>query len=239
MGSRRLPGKVLIEVEGKPLLHRLCDRMKLCRLADEVIVATSAEREDDAIAGACARWGVPVFRGPAQDLTSRLLGAARIYELDAVVRVTGDNPLTDPGGIDDLITEFFEINNPKENEPTIVHNMHRNGYPYGMGAEVVSRSLLEVCDGQLCCPVEREHFAQFVKEHADQFKCRRVDAPAHLLRPQYFLTVDYSEDLVLQRAIYEYFRGRDEMSAGEIVEFLDANPALARLNCHLHQQFAQ
>lgn len=239
MGSKRLPGKVLIEVGGKPLLQRLCDRMKLCRQADEVIVATSVQPEDDAIADACARWDIAVFRGPGQDLTTRLLGAAQAYELHAIVRVTGDNPLTDPWGADDLVEEFLKADGAKENKPMIVHNMHRKGYPYGMGAEVVSRSLLELCDRTLSDRVEREYFAQFAKEHPMQFKCNRIDAPARVLRPRYFVTVDYPQDLDLQRAIYGYFRGRDEMRAEEIVAFLDANPALAKSNFHLHEQFAQ
>lgn len=237
MASKRLPGKALIEVEGKPLLQRLCERMKACRFAEDVIVATSEQREDDAIADACARWGVPVFRGPAQDLTTRLLGAARAYGLDAFVRVTGDNPLTDPAGIDELIEKFFEIRCSEENDPVVVHNMHREGYPYGMGAEVASRSLLEFCDRALRSTAERENVLQFAKSHPDQFDCRKIHAAAHLLRPGYFVTVDYQEDLELQRAIHGYFRGNDGMNASEIVAFLDANPGLAKLNSHLHEPF--
>lgn len=239
MGSRRLPGKALVEVEGKPLLRRLCDRMQLCRMADALIVATSANREDDAIAEAGASWGVAVFRGPAQDLTTRLLGAIEAYGFDVLVRVTGDNPLTDPGGVDDLVQKFFETEEAQENRPMMVHNMHRGGYPYGMGAEVANRSLLELCDRELHNPHEREYFAQFTKEHPETFKCRRIDAPKRLLRPQYFVTVDYPEDLDLQRAISRHFGGRNGMSAEEIITFLDASPVLAHSNFHLHQQFDQ
>lgn len=94
MGSKRLPGKALAEIAGQPLLKRLCDRMRLCQRAEDVIVATSNEREDDAIFDSCRSWGFNVFRGPAQDLTTRFLHAAKVYRLNAFVRVTGDNPLT-------------------------------------------------------------------------------------------------------------------------------------------------
>ncbi|MGB6482868.1 MAG: NTP transferase domain-containing protein [Candidatus Acidiferrales bacterium] len=239
MGSKRLPGKALAEVRGKPLLQGLCNRMRLCRSADEVIVATSDQREDDAIAGACIAWGFPVFRGPAKDLTTRLLGAAKANNLDAFVRVTGDNPLTDPDGIDELIEAFLTIDRAGGSGPSLVHNMHTRGYPYGTGAEVASRSVLELCDLELRCVEERENFAQFAKRHPRQFACTKIDAPPHLLRPQYFLTVDYQEDLDLQGAIYRQFLGRDEISLNEIVAFLDANPALAKLNSHLHHQFPE
>jgi spore coat polysaccharide biosynthesis protein SpsF len=239
MGSQRLPGKALAEVGGKPLLQRLCNRMRLCQSADDVIVATSHQREDDAIAEACFAWGFPVFRGPAKDLTTRLLGATKANKLDAFVRVTGDNPLTDPDGVDELIETFLAIKAARKNGPALVHNMHTKGYPYGTGAEVASRSVLELCDQELRCAEERENFAQFAKQHPRQFACTKIDAPPHLLRRQYFLTVDYQEDLDLQGAIYGHFLGRDEISLKEVVAFLDANPALAKLNSHLHQQFPE
>src|SRR5690348_17614017 len=103
MGSTRLPGKALVPICGQPLLQRLCNRMALCRTAQEVIVATSDRLRDDAIEECCARWRVKVFRGPEQDLTARLLGAADAFGLSDFVRVTGDNPLTDPEGVDALM----------------------------------------------------------------------------------------------------------------------------------------
>ncbi|HLW81503.1 MAG TPA: NTP transferase domain-containing protein [Candidatus Acidoferrales bacterium] len=238
MGSKRLPGKALIEIEGKPLLHRLCNRMKLCRRADEVIVATSDEPQDDAIAEACARWGNSVFRGPEKDLTARLLGAAEAHGLSSFVRVTADNPLTDPGGIDNLIDALLGNGSGEKSRAVLVHNMHRHGYPYGTGAEAANRSLLEWCDQQLVGADERECFALYVKQHPRQFCAVRIDAAPHLRRP-YFLTVDHREDLELLRAIYSHFAGRDEMGLEDVNQFLDSNPGIAKLNSHLHQQFPE
>lgn len=237
MGSKRLPGKALALISGEPLLKRLCERMKLCRRADEVIVATSSEHEDDAIAEACASWGFEAFRGPAKDLTTRFLRAAEFFHLAVFVRVTGDNPLTDPAGIDELIARFLETEAAQEGRPAILHNMHRKGYPYGTGAEVANLALLEFCDGRLRSLEGREHFAQFSKGQPSEIACTKVDAPQCLLRPEYFLTVDYPEDLRLQQRIHDECRGRGDFTLREVVGFLDANPALARMNSHLHQQF--
>lgn len=239
MGSRRLPGKALAEIAGKPLLQRLCDRMKLCRRADQVIVATSDQREDNAIAEACADWEFPVYRGPAKDLTTRLLGAAKANQLDAIVRVTGDNPLTDPGGIDALIEAFLALRQTRMHRLIVVHNMHVKGYPYGTGAECISRQLIEFCDEHLRGEEERENFALFAKQHSKQFECVKIDAPPSLLRSNYFLTVDFPEDLVLQREIHACFSGCDDISTEKVIEFLDANPALAKSNAHLHSQFSE
>lgn len=237
LGSSRLPRKALIEVEGKPLLLRLCDRMRLCRRAEDLIVAMSDQPQDRELEDACRLWGVPVCCGPEKDLTTRLLGAARMRGLTALVRVTGDNPLTDPQGIDELIGALVESAKCGEDGAAIAHNAHRKGYPYGTGAEVVQRSLLEKCDRELTVPDDREYVLLFARRHPERFRCIKLDAPARLQRSQYFLTVDYAEDLALQKAIYRNFGGRDDMRLEEIIAFLDANPKIAKLNSHLHKQF--
>lgn len=239
MGSKRLPGKVLAGIAGEPLLKQLCQRVGRCQLADDVIVATSTEREDDAIFDACRSWGFNVFRGPERDLTTRLLGAARAYGLEGFVRVTGDNPLTDPVGIDDLIATFSESDAARRAWPVMLHNMHRKGYPYGTGAEVANLALLEFCDRGLQSLQEREHFAQFAKQQSSDVECMRIDAPRELLRPQYFLTVDYPEDLELQNRIHGELCGCGDFSLQNVIGFLDENPELANMNSHLHQQFPE
>ena len=235
MASKRLVGKALIELHGKPLLQRVCNRVRGSQLADEVMVATSERPEDDPIAESCQEWGITVFRGQEKDLTTRLLGAVHAKNLDGFVRVTGDNPLTDPDGIDEMIDRFLHACNAAD-DGLVIHNMHRKGYPYGTGAEVISRSLLEWCNWELHSPDDRENFAQRAKRDP-RFACVKLDAPGHLLRPQYFLTVDYNEDLYLQREIFGHFSDDNHMSLAQVIEFLDANPKLATMNSHLHRQF--
>jgi len=237
MASKRLPGKVLMDIAGTPLLRRLCNRMRLCRRADEVVIATSDQPQDRAIADACAAWGFHVFRGPEQDLTSRLLGAARAHDLTFFVRVTADNPLTDPQGIDALI-DALQKRCANMKKSVLVHNMHAKGYPYGTGAEAAHRGVLEICDRDLTRSCDREYFALYVKTHPEQFDCVKIDAPPQLVRPGYFLTVDHPVDLELMRAIYAGVPGEDEICLQEVIRFLDANPELAKRNSNLHQEFA-
>lgn len=236
MGSTRLPGKALVPICGKPLLQRLCNRMALCRRAREVIVATSGQSQDDVIEECCVLWGVKVFRGPERDLTARLLGAADAFGLSEFVRVTGDNPLTDPEGLDALITELMEQQRGNGIRPVLVHNMHRDGHPYGAGAEAASRSVLEYCDRHLTDPHGREYFAAYAKKHSE-FHCVELHSAADIQRPNYFLTVDHEEDLRLIRRIYESVPGGDHMRLKDVIRFLDANPRLAQYNAHLHQPF--
>ncbi|HTK77838.1 MAG TPA: NTP transferase domain-containing protein [Gemmataceae bacterium] len=231
ISSGRLPGKALADVAGKPLLRRLYDRMKTCRRADAVVVATSDRPADDEVARACADWGAPVYRGPEQDLTTRLLGAARSIDVSAIVRVTGDNPLTDPGGVDELIETFRRTGDP------VVHNHHRLGYPYGTGTELMAVAAIEACDGELVGPAERELFATHVRQHPERFPCTKVAAPPELYRPELFLTVDYAEDLALVNRVFAHFGGRDDVPLRDIVAWLDRQPDIAAINRHLHTPF--
>ena len=233
LNSSRLPRKALHPIRGKSLLYRLCDRMTQSREAQTLLVATSDQPQDKEIQEVCRARGIPVFRGPERDLTSRLLGAAQAHNLTAFVRVTGDNPLTDPEGIDELISTF------RADGADYVHNAHRSGYPYGTGAEVVRTSALARCDRELQDEDERENFIIFMRQHPDTFPCVRLSAPAHLLRPEYFLTVDYQEDVQLMSRIYAEFDGRDDVKLTNIIDFLDANPKVAALNRYRHSQFPE
>lgn len=239
MGSTRLPGKVLMDIAGKPLLQRLCERLKLTRFADVLVVATTKKQTDDQIADACASWGVAVVRGPERDVTTRFLKAANSHALTAVVRVTADNPLTDPQGIDDLVAAYLQCESQGQERATIVHNAHRRGYPYGTGAEMVARSVLDLCDRELATLEERENFMSFARRHPERFRCIKTNAPPERLRPQYFLTVDYPEDLSLQNQIYQHFEGNDRVSLDDVLSYLDANPHIAEMNTHLHHQFSE
>ena len=231
MGSSRLPGKALLPIEGKPLLRRLCDRVALSQRADALVVATSDQPADQAIEDACRSWGLPIFRGPEVDLVTRLLGAARAHNLTALVRVTGDNPLADPDGIDELISAYLESG------ADLVHNKHRGGYPYGTGAEVIATDALRRCSHLVAEPGVREEFIGWMKADPSHFHCLSVSAPPHLIRPDYFLTVDYSEDVELLSCIYRTLGLDDDIPLVRIIRYLDEHPEVARINQHLHTGF--
>lgn len=230
MGSSRLPGKVLIPLGGKPLLHRLCDRVALSRRADTVVVATSDQPADQVIEDVSRSWGLPVFRGPELDLITRLLGAAQTHNLTAFVHATADDPLTDPNGIDEMINAYLE------NEADLVHNKHKRGYPFGAGAEVISTDALQRCSNLVTELSVREDFVTFMRANTSHFRCLALTAPPDLLRPDYRLTVDYKEDVELLSRIYRRF-SLDDTSLVSIIRYLDKHPELVLINQHLHTGF--
>jgi len=232
MGSRRLPGKVMTPIRGVPLLQRLIRRMALCTESDGLVVATSDLPADDVIADACRSWNVKVFRGSEVDMATRMIGAARACQLDALVRVTGDNPLTSPSAVDDLICEY------RSGCWDVVHYNHRGGYIYGTGAELFRVAAIADLASQIPTAEEREGIFMAVREDA-RYKVKAIHTPPNLNRPGYFLTVDYPEDKKLLDIIYEHFDGRDDVPQAEIIAFLDARPNLVALNARLHEHFAE
>src|SRR5689334_213909 len=116
--SRRLPGKVLQEVAAKPLLAYLLERLARCSTLRGIVVATSVEKSDDAIARFCIERGIELYRGPLADVLGRFVGAAETLNLDALVRINGDSPLLDPAIVDQAV-ELFE-----QGDVDLVTNVH-------------------------------------------------------------------------------------------------------------------
>lgn len=107
MGSGRLPGKVLMDMGGKPTIARVYARAARAELLDRVLIATSTAEEDDPIAAFCESQSIPCFRGNATDVLDRMFRAAQTYKAQIVVRITGDCPLIDPKVIDQCVRLFL------------------------------------------------------------------------------------------------------------------------------------
>src|SRR5438105_3726664 len=109
MGSSRLPGKVMMKIAGRPLLVYLVERISRSRALDGIIVATTTNPRDNVIIEECERRGIPNFRGSESDVLRRYVSAARACLADIVVRVTADNPFTDPDSIDRIVDVIVSI----------------------------------------------------------------------------------------------------------------------------------
>lgn len=131
MSSRRVPGKVLREVGGKPMLQYLLESLEQCRELDDLCVATSVEPSDDAVAAWCHDRGLPCVRGPLDDVAARFLLAVKERGLDAFVRVCGDSPLLDWRLVDKAVSLF------RVGECTMVSNIQTRSYPKGQSVEVL------------------------------------------------------------------------------------------------------
>ena len=169
MGSTRLPGKMLMELDGHPALDYLLERLRHAETLDAVIVATSIEPADDAIAGHCAAAGVACHRGAHDDVATRLLEAAEAAGLDALVRVNGDSPLLDQALVDRGVRLF------RQGGRDLVTNVHPRSFPRGQSVEVIDcaalRAALLRLSGQ-----DREHVTSGLYRDPAELTIENFDA---------------------------------------------------------------
>lgn len=190
MGSARLPGKVLMELAGRPALSYLLDRLRHAETLANAIVATSTEAADDAVAEFCAAVGVDCHRGPHDDVAVRLLEAAAHFQLDAFVRVNGDSPLLDQALVDRGARLFAAGGRD------LVTNVHPRSFPRGQSVEVVSVVALGSALPRLSAE-DREHVTAGLYRDPDGVVIENFDAGADGVGPdggEIRLVLDTPED---------------------------------------------
>jgi len=162
-GSTRLPAKVLADLDGRPLLRFMLDRLNSLKV-DKLVVATSDRPEDDRIEDVAQKAGVACLRGPEDDVLSRFALVLRYNSADAVVRLTADCPLIDPAVVNQLVTCF------RRTGADYASNTLVRTYPNGLDAEVLTAAALEAANREAEDPVEREHVTPFVYRRPARFR---------------------------------------------------------------------
>jgi len=232
MASSRCPGKALAPLAARPLLEVLLDRMAGVRGVDGVVLATSVNAENDPLVVTARRAGFEVFRGDEDDVLRRHVDGARALGADHVVRVTGDNPLTDVETIELLVARHLR-------EGADYTYVPGDALLMGILAEVISRDALERSWERGDARHRSELMTLYIKEHPEEFKIVTAELPAGLYRPDYRLTVDEPEDVRLMQEIFGRLAapGR-RVTTREAISLLDREPALARINSHLRHKAA-
>jgi spore coat polysaccharide biosynthesis protein SpsF len=223
MTSTRLPGKVLKDILGKPMLSRQLERVRRSELIDKLVVATSSDASDDAIASVCSCEGVACFRGELTDVLDRYYQCAIQYSPSLIVRLTGDCPLADSSIIDGAIA-MHERENNDYTSTTI-----KPSFPDGLDAEVVAPEVLTTAWKEAVEPFEREHVMPFIWRRPERFKLGqfRCDQDFSHLR----WTVDRPEDYELVLAVYRaLYPHNPEFGWCDVLALVTAQPELTRLN---------
>jgi spore coat polysaccharide biosynthesis protein SpsF len=226
MSSTRLPGKVLMELAGRPMLAQQLSRLKKSRLIDEIIVATTDSADDRALVELANKEAVRWFCGSEQDVLSRYVEAAVQSHADVIVRITADCPLIDPTITDKVISELIE--HPEKYD--YASNVLRRTYPRGLDAEAMFIDTLQRMDRMARSKSAREHVTVFLRaEHPDIFLCRSVEDIQDNSDLRW--TVDTEEDLKLIRMIYNVLRLHERhVPYSEILAFVRNHPELTTLN---------
>lgn len=228
MGSTRLPGKVLLEIRGVPVLAYVVNRTSRARLVDEVVVATTDLPADDAIETLARNAGWPLVRGDETDLVDRFLTAARAHNADVVVRITSDCPLIDPELVDDVVRALATTGADYAS-----NTLEPRTYPRGLDVEAFTRKALERADAEDKRPSSREHATPYIYNHPELFRLTRVASSED--RSAHRWCVDTGDDLALVRRIYDALGG-DKAGWREALAVVQSHPEWAELNRHVVQK---
>lgn len=186
MSSHRLPGKVMKEVDGKPLLLFLIERVNRCVMLKNIVVATSDTMKDDAIAEFCQDLGFPCFRGPLKDVAGRFYATLNKYPSSAFVRINADSPLLDPIIIDKAVSKY------QSGTYDLVTNVFPRTFPSGQSVEVIRTSVFKDTIFRFSLPLEREHITSYFYNHPDQFTIFNISSDNDY--SDYHFSIDTPDD---------------------------------------------
>jgi spore coat polysaccharide biosynthesis protein SpsF len=230
MASSRYPGKALVPLAGRPLVGVLLERMANARGVDGVVLATSEGKENNVLEDLARREGFEVFRGDEEDVLKRHVECARHFGARHVVRVTGDNPLTDIETLESLLALHLE----KGADYTYVPG---EALLMGILSEVVATKALEASWQR----GEKRHRSElvtlYIKEHPEEFHIETAELSPALLRPGFRLTVDEKEDVALLQILFSRLAAPGKIvTTREAIALMESEPELALMNAHLRHK---
>ncbi|MCR5205006.1 MAG: glycosyltransferase family protein [Lachnospiraceae bacterium] len=221
MTSSRLPGKVLMESCGKPMLEHMIERLRRSKRLDDIVVATTTNSEDNLIVTLCEKLQCHYYRGSEDDVLDRVLKAAKRFDADVIVETTGDCPLIDWRQIDELIDIY------KENDYDYVSNSTERTYPDGFDIRIFSTDALDIISKKDLTILDREHVSIYFPQHPQEFKCYNLLAESYENRPDIEVTLDEIGDFkLLDSIICGLSTINPDFSCRDVIEYIDENPEL-------------
>ena len=226
MTSNRLPGKVLMEaVNGISMLEYMIERVKKSRLIDDIVIATTINKEDDGIIDLCNKLNVKYYRGSEEDVLLRVLETHEFIGSELIVELTGDCPLIDPIVIDKVIDKYLN------NNYDYVSNTHIRSYPDGFDVEVFSLKLLKQISKITNNSYDREHVSPYLYR-SGKYTTSAIVAQPDEYWPELRVTLDDKGDYLLLKNIIEYFQSKHHTSysVSDVVKYIKNNSTLLELN---------
>lgn len=234
MGSTRLPGKALMDLAGEPVLARCVQRSAAIRGVASVVIATTREPQDDAIAALCGERGWNCFRGETDDVLDRYWRAASAAGADAVLRITSDCPLLDPAVAQRLLDEFLARQRREARPCEYASNFFPvRTFPRGLDVEVIGMASLRRIWMADRNAEWREHVTEYVLHHYGAFSTYNLTHDEDLSHLRW--TVDTAEDLALLRLIYSKL-GPGQFDWSTALRICRQNPEWLNLNAHVKQK---
>lgn len=227
MASTRLPGKVMMDLNGAPMLYQVMARARLASAVDLVTVATTTNATDDTIAEYCKVQRVQCFRGSENDVLDRYYQAARHFGAEVIVRLTADCPLLDPAVVDRVIETF------RAGDYDYVSNTIEVSYPDGLDTEVFSFTALGRAWKEAKLISEREHVTPYLWKQPGLFRLANVKNETDFSKLRW--TVDEPQDLEFVRRVYRYFGTEPAFGMNDVVALLHTHPELCEINANFER----
>lgn len=225
MTSTRLPGKVLKKVIDRPLLSYQVERLRFSKSIDDIIIATTINKEDYPIAALARMEGVGIFRGSEHDVLGRYYQAAKLHGAENIMRLTADCPLLDANICDLIAQSYFETN--------VEYICTGSSFAEGLDCEMFRLNALEWAWKEARLKSEREHVTLYIRNHPEIFNTITLENETE--DSQYRITVDTEEDFLVVKAILEnlYTKNGQYFTIADVKLFLDIHPEIYQLNAHI------
>jgi len=226
--STRLPNKALKDIQGKPLILHVIERVQYAKLLDKVVLATTTRSIDTPLAELVQAQGISIFRGDCDDVLDRYFQAATQCHAEVIVRITGDCPLIDPRVIDTVVQVFLQ------HHYDYVANTLQPTYPDGLDVEVFSYKTLKKAWNEATLASEREHVTAYIRNHPEQFTHYNIKNSVDLSKFRW--TVDQQEDLEFVREIFKRLYTKEKIFYMEdILPLLQQHPELQEINAGIQR----
>lgn len=232
MGASRLPGKVLMNIAGRPMFWHVVNRLHYSRIINKVVIATTTNKKDDLIERFCRKEDIDCYRGSEDDVLDRYYQASIFYKADVIVRITSDCPLIDPTVSERVISAYLKNVNKVDGSSNVINRT----YPRGLDTEAISFSTLERIWNEGKEDYQREHVTVYAYEHPSLFNLQSVENNSNLSSLRW--TVDEEDDLKFVREIYKrlYHKEKDVFLMDDVIEVLKREPQLLEINKHIKQK---
>lgn len=230
MGSTRLPGKVMLPLAGKPMIHHVVERVRWVPELDEVVVATSTLEQEQPLVEYLQAMGVPVFRGSEHDVLERYYLAAQAYDADVIIRITADCPLISSRVTSGVVRAFLACN-----DCDYVSNTLERTFPRGLDTEVVRFSALERAHWEATTPSEREHVTPYIWKQPERFRIQQYRGEVDLSTLRW--TVDTPEDFEFARRVFGALYPKHlNFDVEKVLSLLKRHPKWAEINAGVRQK---
>ena len=235
LGSTRLPGKVLLNIEEIPVLVHIYRRLSIVKNIDKIIVATSDLAINNEIIDVCNKYKIDFYIGDEENVLKRFYNTSKKYNPKNIIRITGDCPLVDGSLVDKLIEFYINNNYDYCGIATGAGVSGKNDilrYPDGLDAEIFSFSVLENAYNNAKNKLQTEHVTPYIWQNPDLFKIGVLQSKIDY--GKYRLTLDNNEDFLLIKWIYsKLYSVNSNFNYKEVIDLLEKNIEMLNKNKHL------